>query len=219
MQVPLRLAWAITVGATAYVQCILCLTNKFLFRPGVAVESHCHSSANMHAWSPVGCAAAHGSPPLLHLQIHKSQGLSIDYLRVDLSNTHWAPGMAYVALSRATSLEGLQILGHGPDCANRDPFVHRRVSKAVLPTACSICAWAVSCCMADPTHCPIFMGCVPATPMQLCALHIVSSCLNPDVATRSCQSGTWVLTPISLFICTGSTPLCNMGSPLYALVT
>jgi ATP-dependent DNA helicase PIF1 len=59
------------------------------------------------------------------VQIHKSQGLSIDYLRVDLSNTSWAEGMAYVALSRATSLEGLEILGHAPECANRSPVVHR----------------------------------------------------------------------------------------------
>jgi ATP-dependent DNA helicase PIF1 len=62
---------------------------------------------------------------MITLQIHKSQGLSIEYLKVDLSNTSWAEGMAYVALSRAISLEGLQILGHAPDCANRSSVVHR----------------------------------------------------------------------------------------------
>jgi ATP-dependent DNA helicase PIF1 len=59
------------------------------------------------------------------LQIHKAQGLSIDYLKVDLTKTGREAGMAYVALSRATSLEGLQILGHAPDSAWRDPRVHR----------------------------------------------------------------------------------------------
>jgi hypothetical protein len=45
---------------------------------------------------------------------------------VNLSNT-WddASGMAYVALSRATSLEGLHISDYKPNCAQRNPLVHK----------------------------------------------------------------------------------------------
>jgi ATP-dependent DNA helicase PIF1 len=42
------------------------------------------------------------------LTIHKSQGLSIDYLEVDLRGS-FCPGQAYVALSRATSFKNLRV--------------------------------------------------------------------------------------------------------------
>ena len=41
--------------------------------------------------------------------IHKAQGMTIDYLQVDVRNVFEA-GQAYVALSRARSVEGLQVL-------------------------------------------------------------------------------------------------------------
>nr|GAT43685.1 DNA repair and recombination protein [Mycena chlorophos] len=43
------------------------------------------------------------------LSVHKAQGQTIERVRVDLKNT-FEKGQAYVAISRATTLEGLQVL-------------------------------------------------------------------------------------------------------------
>ncbi|KAL5037085.1 DNA helicase, variant 2 [Batrachochytrium dendrobatidis] len=47
------------------------------------------------------------------MSIHKSQGQTLPRVRVDMSRIFEA-GQAYVALSRATSLEGLQVLNFDP---------------------------------------------------------------------------------------------------------
>lgn len=54
------------------------------------------------------------------LTIHKSQGMSLDCVHVDLSGC-FAPGMAYVALSRCQSREGLTISGLSPKAISAHP--------------------------------------------------------------------------------------------------
>ena len=58
-------------------------------------------------------AAASACTPcsrVLRAQIHKCQGMSLDYCVVSLDRV-FAPGQAYVALSRARSLDGMQLVG------------------------------------------------------------------------------------------------------------
>ncbi|KDN35967.1 hypothetical protein RSAG8_11178, partial [Rhizoctonia solani AG-8 WAC10335] len=56
------------------------------------------------------------------LTIHRAQGQTIDRLRVDLGKT-FAPGQAYVAISRCKSLEGLQVVNFSPSSV----FVNKKV--------------------------------------------------------------------------------------------
>lgn len=63
--------------------------------------------------------------PLQHawaLTIHKSQGMSLSRVQMDLSSC-FAPGQAYVALSRAEEPEGLEILAFDPDKITADPKI------------------------------------------------------------------------------------------------
>jgi ATP-dependent DNA helicase PIF1 len=55
--------------------------------------------------------------------VHKSQGLTIDRMEVDLEGT-FADGQAYVALSRARSMEGLRVLNFHPSHVRTHPMVN-----------------------------------------------------------------------------------------------
>lgn len=55
--------------------------------------------------------------------IHKSQGMSLDSAEIDLSKA-FVPGMGYVALSRVRSLEGLYLVGLGPQALQMDPEIY-----------------------------------------------------------------------------------------------
>lgn len=61
------------------------------------------------------------------MSIHKSQGQTLDRVKVDLSRV-FEKGQAYVALSRATSLEGLQVLNFEPSKVS----AHEKVAKWTL---------------------------------------------------------------------------------------
>lgn len=56
--------------------------------------------------------------------VHKSQGQSLDFVKASLDKTMFAEGQAYVAASRARSLEGLTL-------ASFDPSVVRASSKVI----------------------------------------------------------------------------------------
>jgi len=54
------------------------------------------------------------------ITIHKSQGKTIQFLRVDLGKS-FAPGQIYTALSRAVSLETLEVINFDPGLIKVDP--------------------------------------------------------------------------------------------------
>lgn len=55
--------------------------------------------------------------------IHKSQGMSLDAAEIDLSRA-FVPGMGYVALSRVRSLDGLYLVGLGPQALQLDSDIY-----------------------------------------------------------------------------------------------
>ena len=58
------------------------------------------------------------------LTVHKAQGATIDYLCVDLDGC-FAEGQAYVAISRACSVEGLEIRNYTSRCVKSSDLVKR----------------------------------------------------------------------------------------------
>jgi ATP-dependent exoDNAse (exonuclease V) alpha subunit len=59
------------------------------------------------------------------ITIHKSQGMSLDSVEVDLSKA-FAPGQGYVALSRARTLDGLVLRGINATALHVHPYVRDR---------------------------------------------------------------------------------------------
>jgi len=66
------------------------------------------------------------------ITIHKSQGMSIDFLEVDLRHVFEA-GQAYVALSRARTMEGLRVLSFDPRKFWTSPKVLEFYKRHVRP--------------------------------------------------------------------------------------
>lgn len=56
------------------------------------------------------------------LTVHKSQGATLDYVNLDLTET-FTHNMGYVALSRATSLEGIHLSGFNETALEIDPVI------------------------------------------------------------------------------------------------
>jgi ATP-dependent exoDNAse (exonuclease V) alpha subunit len=70
------------------------------------------------------------------ITVHKSQGMSLDKIEVDLSKA-FEPGMGYVALSRVRTLSGLSISGFSENalCINREVLEYDRHLKALSEKA------------------------------------------------------------------------------------
>ena len=64
--------------------------------------------------------------------IHKSQGQTLDKVSIDLGSC-FGDAMAYVALSRARNIKGLQVINFNPSCVKQSPIVkefYERLRKA-----------------------------------------------------------------------------------------
>ena len=66
------------------------------------------------------------------ITIHKSQGLTLDSVAVDVNGT-FSPGQTYVALSRCRSIDGLHLEDPvGPGCIQIDPVVVRFYNQIAI---------------------------------------------------------------------------------------
>ena len=104
-------------------------SSEGMHRKPVGIKIHEESKANAHnvvrrqfplklAW---GCT------------IHKTQGMTMDKCVVDMAGI-FAPGQAYVALSRVTNMDGLFIRNYDPTKIYRCEDVHRHMQNMVCST-------------------------------------------------------------------------------------
>jgi ATP-dependent DNA helicase PIF1 len=83
------------------------------------------------------------------ITIHKAQGLSLDCVEMALDNSVFERGQAYVALSRATSLEGLRLTSFRPGVIVAHPLV-KEFYRALAAAAVTAAATAPA-----PVHIPV----------------------------------------------------------------
>ena len=75
------------------------------------------------------------------LTIHKSQGLSLNAILVDLGETIFEGGQAYVALSRARTFDGVYLSNFSPNslhCKNECVAEYNRLKRKFIPEAQTI---------------------------------------------------------------------------------
>ncbi|XP_022705464.1 ATP-dependent DNA helicase PIF1-like isoform X1 [Varroa jacobsoni] len=101
------------------------------FRRGIT------TSIGPEKWTITGSGGASFSRKQIPLKlawamsIHKSQGLTLDAVEISLAKV-FESGQAYVALSRASSLQGLKVLDFKPSAVRADPQViefYSRISR------------------------------------------------------------------------------------------
>ncbi|XP_056276388.1 ATP-dependent DNA helicase PIF1 isoform X2 [Pseudoliparis swirei] len=94
----------------------------------VAFEPGKHEVLKAERWVFKSCGGIHLSRQQLPLKlawaisIHKSQGMTLDCVEISLARV-FESGQAYVALSRARSLEGLRVMDFDPRVVRADPDV------------------------------------------------------------------------------------------------
>ena len=100
------------------------------FRNGV--ERVMYPEAFEHTVHDVGVCARTQVPlrAAWAMSIHKSQGLSLDFVKVSLNNL-FAEGQCYVALSRVRTLDGLQIMGNATANGVRVSDIVRRFYQCI----------------------------------------------------------------------------------------
>lgn len=75
------------------------------------------------------------------ITIHKSQGITVEYCIIDIGDSIFSSGQAYVALSRATSLNGVIIINLNPASIKAEASAiieYNRLRKIYRPDLCDI---------------------------------------------------------------------------------
>lgn len=83
-----------------------------------------------HTWTKTeltdGSTSSYAQVPLIlayAITVHRSQGSTVEWVSMKLDRSCFADGMAYVALSRARSLKGIQIKAFHPESIQTSPHV------------------------------------------------------------------------------------------------